>query len=155
MVAAERGSLESVQALLEAGAPWHAQDAEGYCAGDYASGSKNRAVLQQLLDWAVRAELILGTPHCAAAAPGRHAHSTCKCLLLVLAGRVGTLLSSLLFHGAGTISRREKKGAAPNRDYLSSSIRYEDGKLMDEQGGLQQRRIQAAVNMSRTGQQGA
>jgi hypothetical protein len=35
---------------------------------------------------------------------------------------------------AGTISRRERRGAAPNRDYLSSSIRYEDGKLIDEQG---------------------
>jgi hypothetical protein len=34
----------------------------------------------------------------------------------------------------GTISRRERKGAAPNRDYLSSSIRYDDGKLVDEQG---------------------
>ncbi|EFN56565.1 hypothetical protein CHLNCDRAFT_144236 [Chlorella variabilis] len=93
MLAAESGSTEAVQALLDAGAPWHAQDSQGYTAGDYASGSRHRAVVQQLLNWAVKAELILGT-----------------------------------------ISRREKKGAAPNRDYLSSSIRYEDGKLMDEQG---------------------
>jgi hypothetical protein len=35
---------------------------------------------------------------------------------------------------AGPISRRERKGTPPNRDYLSSSIRYEDGKLIDEQG---------------------
>lgn len=35
---------------------------------------------------------------------------------------------------AGTISRRGRKGTASNRDYLSSSIRYEDGKLVDQQG---------------------
>lgn len=39
----------------------------------------------------------------------------------------------------GTISRRQREGEPPvNRDYLSSSIRYEEGeqggKLMDEQG---------------------
>ena len=45
----------------ESGAPWHAQDGEGFTAGEYASGSGHRAVLQQLLDHAVRAELILGT----------------------------------------------------------------------------------------------
>jgi hypothetical protein len=60
MLAAESGSVEAVRALLEAGAPWQAQDAEGYTAGDYASGGKHRAVVQQLLDWAVKAELILG-----------------------------------------------------------------------------------------------
>ncbi|PRW50850.1 arginine N-methyltransferase 2 [Chlorella sorokiniana] len=98
MLAAESGSAEAVQALLEAGATWHAQDRDGHTAGEYASGAKQRHILQQLLDWAVRAELLLGT-----------------------------------------ISRREREGEPPvNRDYLSSSIRYEEGeaggKLMDEQG---------------------
>lgn len=60
MLAAESGSTEAVQALLDAGAPWHAQDSQGYTAGDYASGSRHRAVVQQLLNWAVKAELILG-----------------------------------------------------------------------------------------------
>lgn len=44
----------------EAGAPWHAQDRDGHTAGEYASGAKQRHILQQLLDWAVRAELLLG-----------------------------------------------------------------------------------------------
>jgi protein arginine N-methyltransferase 2 len=39
MAAAEGGHLGIVQLLLEAGAPWNAQDVEGYCAGDYASCS--------------------------------------------------------------------------------------------------------------------
>lgn len=58
MAAAESGSEEAVTVLLEAGAPWQAQDKEGYTAGEYATG--NKAVLQLLLDWAVRAEMILG-----------------------------------------------------------------------------------------------
>jgi type IV protein arginine methyltransferase len=33
MLAAENGHLEVVKELLEAGAPWNAQDSEGYCAG--------------------------------------------------------------------------------------------------------------------------
>ena len=44
----------------EAGAPWHAQDKDGHTAGEYASGARQRHILQQLLDWAVRAELLLG-----------------------------------------------------------------------------------------------
>lgn len=44
----------------EAGAPWHSQDRQGHTAGEYASGSGRREVVRQLLDWAVKAELILG-----------------------------------------------------------------------------------------------
>lgn len=53
MAAAEAGSAEAVGLLLAAGAPWQAQDKEGYTAGDYASGSRHSAILRQLLDWAV------------------------------------------------------------------------------------------------------
>ncbi|GAB4818430.1 hypothetical protein N2152v2_005476 [Parachlorella kessleri] len=95
MLAAESGNAALVSALLEAGAPWHAQDNEGYTAGEYASGSQHKHIVELLLDWAVRAELILGT-----------------------------------------VSRREKKaaGLAANRDYLSGTLRYEDGKLIDAEG---------------------
>jgi protein arginine N-methyltransferase 2 len=48
----------------EAGAPWHAQDEQGHTAGEYASGGGHRGVVRQLLDWAVKAELILGAHHC-------------------------------------------------------------------------------------------
>lgn len=51
---------QALQPHAEAGAPWHAQDAEGYTAGEYASGSGHRHIVDLLLDWAVRAELILG-----------------------------------------------------------------------------------------------
>lgn len=59
MAAAENGNTAIISALLDAGAPWHAQDNDGYTAGEYAS--KNRGAFQLLLDWAVRAELILGS----------------------------------------------------------------------------------------------
>ncbi len=39
----------------------HAQDNEGYTAGEYASGSKHRHIVELILEHAVRAELILGT----------------------------------------------------------------------------------------------
>lgn len=38
MSAAEAGSAACVAALLQAGAPWNAQDEDGYCAGAYAPG---------------------------------------------------------------------------------------------------------------------
>lgn len=128
----------------EAGAPWHSQDRQGYTAGEYASGSGRREVVRQLLDWAVKAELILG-----AAWGGGEGRPVCWGELapaaLYLARqysvaspgsgptRPHTLPTSCACD-AGTISRRESKGAVPNRDYLGSSIKYEDGRLVDAQG---------------------
>ena len=51
-------------AAAETGAPWHAQDEQGHTAGEYASGGGHRCVVRQLLDWAVKAELILGALRC-------------------------------------------------------------------------------------------
>ncbi|KAL6781116.1 GUM1 [Auxenochlorella protothecoides x Auxenochlorella symbiontica] len=73
MAAAAAGDAESVAALLSAGAPWHELDEDGCCAGEYASGSGHVEVVRQLLDWAVRAELVLGAASrraSAAPAPG-------------------------------------------------------------------------------------
>lgn len=44
MNAAENGHKEVVVALLEAGAPWNQQDTSGYCAGEYATASKNHEI---------------------------------------------------------------------------------------------------------------
>lgn len=60
MKAAEAGSAECIALLLEAGAPWNALDEDGYCAGDYATASKNRGAIELLMDWAVRCEQLLG-----------------------------------------------------------------------------------------------
>ena len=62
MAAAEEGHIPILQYLLqEQGVPWNAQDAEGYTAGEYASGGKHPKAMQFLLDWAVSSELLLST----------------------------------------------------------------------------------------------
>lgn len=37
------------------------QDAEGYCAGEYATAGKHHQVVELLMEWGVEAELILAT----------------------------------------------------------------------------------------------
>jgi len=60
MAAASTGNGALCQHLLEAGAPWNAVDRNGQCAGNYATDNQHFGVVQLLVDWATRAELILG-----------------------------------------------------------------------------------------------
>jgi hypothetical protein len=59
MTAAENGQLAVVLALLQAGSPWNQQDKAGYCAGEYATASKNQDIVELLMEWGVQAELVL------------------------------------------------------------------------------------------------
>lgn len=61
MVASSVGTnLPLVQLLLEAGAPWNAVDRQGQCAGNYATDAQHWEVVNLLVEWGTRAELILG-----------------------------------------------------------------------------------------------
>jgi protein arginine N-methyltransferase 2 len=60
MAAADAGHATLCQTLLEAGAPWNAIDRNGQCAGNYATHNQHWAIVNLLVDWGVRAELILG-----------------------------------------------------------------------------------------------
>jgi type IV protein arginine methyltransferase len=60
MVAAAQGHLTLVQLLLESGAPWNAVDRNGNCAGNYATDHEKWDVVNYLVEWGTRAELILG-----------------------------------------------------------------------------------------------
>eukprot|EP00977_Amphora_coffeiformis_P009902 scaffold2290_cov170-Amphora_coffeaeformis.AAC.22 len=60
MAAAAVGNGGLCQNLLEMGAPWNAVDRQGRCAGNYATDAQHWAVVNLLVDWGVRAELILG-----------------------------------------------------------------------------------------------
>lgn len=60
MVAASYGNGNLCQYLLEAGAPWNAIDRQGQCAGNYATANQHWGVVNLLVDWGVRAELVLG-----------------------------------------------------------------------------------------------
>ena len=60
MAAATLGNGPLVEFLLQAGAPWNAVDRNGQCAGNYATDHNHWGVVNLLVDWGVRAELILG-----------------------------------------------------------------------------------------------
>jgi len=60
MAAAATGQGLIVEFLLEQGAPWNAVDRQGRCAGDYATTNEHWGVVNLLVEWGTRAELILG-----------------------------------------------------------------------------------------------
>mmetsp|Transcript_7592 Transcript_7592/g.18588 ORF Transcript_7592/g.18588 Transcript_7592/m.18588 type:complete len:136 (+) Transcript_7592:87-494(+) len=61
MAASKAGNVGLVKTLLEeGGAPWNAIDRMGKCAGDYATDHEHWEVVNLLVEWATRAELILG-----------------------------------------------------------------------------------------------
>lgn len=60
MAAAAVGNGGLCQLLLETGAPWNALDRQGKCAGDYATQQEQWNVVNLLVEWGTRAELILG-----------------------------------------------------------------------------------------------
>lgn len=60
MAASQAGHVALVQQLLDLGAPWNAIDRQGRCAGDYATDAQRWDIVNMLVDWGTRAELILG-----------------------------------------------------------------------------------------------
>ena len=60
IAAAQVGNLALCQLLLDQGAPWNALDRQGQCAGNYATDAQHWEVVNLLVDWATRSELILG-----------------------------------------------------------------------------------------------
>ncbi|KAL3910875.1 MAG: hypothetical protein SGILL_007514, partial [Bacillariaceae sp.] len=60
MAASQAGHVALVQQLLEEGAPWNALDRNAKCAGNYATDAERWDVVNLLVEWATRAELILG-----------------------------------------------------------------------------------------------
>mmetsp|Transcript_26822 Transcript_26822/g.58839 ORF Transcript_26822/g.58839 Transcript_26822/m.58839 type:complete len:441 (+) Transcript_26822:162-1484(+) len=62
MAASKAGHTALVQTLLEeGGAPWNALDRTNKCAGDHATDHEHWEVVNLLVEWATRSELILGT----------------------------------------------------------------------------------------------
>mmetsp|Transcript_14524 Transcript_14524/g.29712 ORF Transcript_14524/g.29712 Transcript_14524/m.29712 type:complete len:392 (-) Transcript_14524:182-1357(-) len=60
MVAAKHGHIDICRALLDAGAPWNAIDQYGQCAGNYATNNQHWEVVNLLVEYGTKAELILG-----------------------------------------------------------------------------------------------
>jgi type IV protein arginine methyltransferase len=62
MVASNYGHVNIVRYLLEdCHAPWNAVDRNGNCAGNFATDQTHWPIVELLVDWGTRAELILGT----------------------------------------------------------------------------------------------
>jgi type IV protein arginine methyltransferase len=60
MAAAHGGHIQLCQYLLEQGAPWNAMDRRGQCAGNLATDQEHWEIVNLLVEWGTRAELILG-----------------------------------------------------------------------------------------------
>lgn len=60
MAASKAGNAGLCQQLLEGGAPWNAIDRKGQCAGNYATDAEHWEVVNLLVEWGTRSELILG-----------------------------------------------------------------------------------------------
>jgi protein arginine N-methyltransferase 2 len=60
MAAAKAGNMQFCQELLDHGAPWNAIDRQGQCAGNYAMDAERWELVNMLVEWGTRAELILG-----------------------------------------------------------------------------------------------
>lgn len=60
MAAAKSGNALLCQQLLDQGAPWNAVDRQGQCAGNFATDSEHWDVVNLLVEWGTRSELILG-----------------------------------------------------------------------------------------------
>ena len=60
MVASAKGHLDCVKLLLNEGAPWNAIDRRGQCAGDYATTAEHWDIVNFIVDFATKAELVLG-----------------------------------------------------------------------------------------------
>ena len=60
MAASAAGNHALCQYLLDRGAPWNAVDRHGQCAGNYATDVEHWTIVNLLVDWGVKSELILG-----------------------------------------------------------------------------------------------
>lgn len=60
MAACKVGNEALCMQLLEGGAPWNAIDRNGQCAGNYATDAQHWNIVNQLVEWGTRSELILG-----------------------------------------------------------------------------------------------
>jgi protein arginine N-methyltransferase 2 len=117
MAAAKSGHLELCQQLLDQGAPWNAVDRQGQCPGNHATDAEHWAVVNLLVEWGTRSELILGEIQ----------RSQRK--LQQQQGQTGAVVDS---DPNGTIIAEHQPCTKP--DYLQHRLRYnQDGTaLLDE-----------------------
>ena len=115
MAASKAGNAGLCQKLLEEGAPWNAIDRMGQCAGNYATDAEHWEVVNMLVEWATRSELILG-------AVQRSQQNQVE----------GARTSSILSLISSATSAEEESSTKPN--YLDHKLRYNnDGTALLDQ----------------------
>ena len=113
MAAAKAGHISLVKTLLEdGGAPWNALDRQNKCAGDHATDHEHWEVVNLLVEWATRSELILGTLQKSQMAAAAGAAS----------GQPGAVLSDRQKQQAMAIPVEEQ--SSTKADYLKQSLAY-------------------------------
>jgi protein arginine N-methyltransferase 2 len=60
MAVAKVGNVELCKQLLDQGAPWNAVDRQGNCAGNHAMDGEHWELVNYLVEWGTRSELVLG-----------------------------------------------------------------------------------------------
>ena len=139
--AAAGGHAEAAAALLEAGAPWNALDAEGVSAGERALLAGHVEVAGAVMEAGVRAELILGALQRGGAAGGS---------AITREGRARRAAAGSSGSGSGAAAAVSADGSGSGSDcgdggdgggsnngnsdsatYLGRSVRYEGEKLLD------------------------
>jgi type IV protein arginine methyltransferase len=101
MAASQGGFKRLVEQLLDLGAPWNAVDRQGKCAGNYATDAEQWDIVNVLVDWGTRAELILGELQ-----------------------RTQLLQQRQQHQDDGTVANNEETSTKP--DYLHHDLRYND-----------------------------
>jgi type IV protein arginine methyltransferase len=116
MAAAAAGNHALCQYLLERGAPWNAVDRHGQCAGNYATDAEHWTIVNLLVDWGVKSELILGQ--------------------IERSNRTQSSVGESTSEAAGAISDGLPVEQQPSTkpDYLRQRLQYtEDGKALLDQ----------------------
>jgi protein arginine N-methyltransferase 2 len=112
MLAAAHGAQAACKGLLQAGAPWNALDRRGKCAGEYALDAGHQAIVNMIVDHAVRCEMLLGA-----------------------AGRNERLRPSVPPPASSVEDDALAAAPAPaseSESYLSRAVRYDGDRLLDE-----------------------
>ncbi|KAH6589118.1 hypothetical protein BASA50_010284 [Batrachochytrium salamandrivorans] len=139
-LAASRGNLECVQALLqEARIPWNSVDKNGVSIGEVAKAAGFEVLYDQLVDEGVRTEFLLAVlgqrvvEEGTLLINGADASDT-DCNSNVNEAGQDRLESTELDTGAATTQKDKSAAVIPNASYLARKLVFSKGRLLDSDG---------------------
>jgi type IV protein arginine methyltransferase len=122
MVASQYGRMDMVQYLLDVcHAPWNAVDRLGHCAGNFATTHEHWEIVNLLVDYGTRAELILGTIQRQQQERGSSQQGECGASMTTIHGNNDG--------GQPVLPVEHQPSTKP--DYLRHKLHYENDVLLD------------------------